>query len=97
MPGFPIVVKCMFRKRLSIYDHFYVNEINKAIDETIHKERDRIILKCKLVDGLTYEEISEIPLPDKRHPDGITLTSRQIQNIVYKCERNVYGYLSKMR
>ena len=87
----------MRRKRLSIYDHFYKDEIELAIDQTLHSERDRTIMRCKLVDGLTYEEIAEIPLPHKKYPEGITLTSRQIQNIVYKYERTVYGYLADLK
>ena len=86
----------MFRKRLSIYDRFYLDEIRDAINQTVNKERDRIILHYKLVDGLTFEEIETIPLPDKRHPEGIYLSARQLQNIVYKYEDRVYGYLAKM-
>ena len=94
---FTLWVTDMFRKRLSIYDHFYINEIQQAIDQTVHSERDRMIMRYKLVDGLTYEEIAEIPLPHKKYPEGITLTSRQIQNIVYKYERPVYGYLAELK
>lgn len=87
----------MFRKRLSIYDHFYISEIQQAIDQTIHSERDRQIMRYKLIDGLTYEEIAEIPLPHRKYPEGITLSSRQIQNIVYKHERTVYSYLADLK
>lgn len=97
MPGFYFMVTDMFRKRLSIYDHFYNYEIEEAINQTVHKERDRMIMRYKLVDGLTYEEIAEIPLPHKKYPDGITITSRQIQNIVYKLERPVFSYLSEIK
>ena len=86
----------MRRKRLSIYDHFYKDEIERAIDQTVHSERDREIMRYKLVDGLTYEEIADIPLPHRKYKT-IKLSSRQIQNIVYKHERAVYGYLADLK
>ena len=36
------------------------SEIAELIGEHIHSERDRQILKLKLIDGLTYEKIAEI-------------------------------------
>ena len=36
------------------------SQIAKIIDEQIHSERDRRILKMKLIDGITYERIAEI-------------------------------------
>ena len=97
MPGYFCIGDVMRRNRLSIYDHFYINEIQQAIDQTIHKERDREILRYKLIDGLTFDEIAEIPLPHRKYPEGITLSCRQIQNIVYKYEKTVYGYLADLR
>lgn len=51
------------------------SEIEKAISENIHSERDRKILRLKLIDGLTYERIAEI----------VEMSPRQIKNIVKKC------------
>ena len=36
------------------------SEIAELIGEHIHSERDRQILKLKLIDGYTYEKIAEI-------------------------------------
>ena len=36
------------------------SEIAEIISEHIHSERDRHILKMKLIDGYTYEKIAEI-------------------------------------
>lgn len=39
----------------------YTNsEIAAIIAERIHSERDRRIMKMRLVDGLTYEKIAEL-------------------------------------
>lgn len=35
-------------------------EIAELISEHIHSERDRQIMRMKLIDGLTYEKIAEI-------------------------------------
>ena len=36
------------------------SEISERISENIHSERDRHILRLRLIDGLTYEKIAEI-------------------------------------
>lgn len=50
------------------------SEISALIDEWILNERDRKILKCRLLDGICYE-----PLAEK-----FELSVRQIQRIVCK-------------
>lgn len=50
------------------------SELEHLIDEWIFSERDREILKRKLLDGITYEELAE----------EIGLSVRQTKNIVYK-------------
>ncbi len=35
------------------------SEIERLIDERIHKERDRLILKRRLIDGICYEPLAE--------------------------------------
>ena len=38
----------------------YTNsEISERIDDLIHSERDRQILKRRLIDGITYEALAE--------------------------------------
>lgn len=44
------------------------------IYEKIHSERDRAIMKDRLINGLTYERLAE----------RYDLSVRQVKNIVYK-------------
>lgn len=59
----------------------YTNsEVTDAIDELIHSERDRSILKRRLIDGLTYEKLAE----------EFDLSVTQIKRIVYKGEDIIF-------
>ena len=49
-------------------------EIDYLIDQWIRNERDRAILKDRLINGMTFERLAE------KHDMSV----RQIQNIVYK-------------
>lgn len=65
------------------------SQISAAIEEWLHSERDRLILKYKLIDGLTYLQIC-----DKLYSDHkIVLSERQLQNIVYKAESILFKHL----
>lgn len=61
---------------------FYLprSEIENLIDEWIYKERDRQILKRRLLDGVTYERLAE----------EFDLSVRQTKNIVYKAEERLF-------
>lgn len=62
----------------------YTNsQIALLIDEHIHSERDRKLLKRRLIDGITYERLAE----------EFELSDRQVKNIVYKCTNRVLKYL----
>lgn len=50
------------------------------IDEYIHSERDRKILKRRLIDGLTYENLAE----------EFDLSVTQVKRIVYKGENIIF-------
>ena len=50
------------------------SEIRNAIDEWIRSERDRAILKRRLIDGITYEALAE----------EFDLSDRTVKSIVYK-------------
>lgn len=50
------------------------------IDEYIHSERDRNILKRRLIDGITYEGLAE----------EFDLSVTQIKRIVYKGEDTIF-------
>ena len=51
-------------------------QIEYLIDEWILSKRNREIMKSRLIDGLTYEQISE----------KFSLSVTQIKNIVYYCK-----------
>lgn len=62
----------------------YTNSQVKAlICEHIHSRRDRRILYARLVDGMTYDQLSE----------EFHLTPRQIKSIVYKAEKIIFAHL----
>lgn len=59
------------------------SEIEQAINQKIigkHSARDREIMRSRLLDGLTFEEIAEL----------YRLCVRQVYNIVYKCENKIF-------
>lgn len=58
-------------------------DISKVIDDYIHSDRDRQILKSRLIDGLTYDELS-----DRYH-----LSARRIKTIVYRAQDGLFKRL----
>lgn len=58
------------------------SEIEYLIEEWIFKERDRRILKRRLLDGICYEPLAE----------EFGLSVRQIKNIVYKGEEKIFSH-----
>ena len=58
-------------------------EIIHVIDEYIHSERDRDIIKRRLIDGICLEPLAE----------EFGLSVRQTKNIVYKCERKIFSHM----
>lgn len=59
------------------------SDIENAINEYIHNERDRHILKRRLIDGICYEPLA----------DEMDMSVRQIKNIVSKCEEKLFKHL----
>lgn len=60
----------------------YTNsEVEKAISELIHNAKHRDILRDRLIDGLTYEELAE------KHHYSVT----HIKTIVYKGEARIFS------
>ena len=55
-----------------------------VIDQYIHSERDRKILKLRYIDGVHIEELSEM----------VNLTSRQVSNILRKHEAVLFKHLA---
>lgn len=61
------------------------SELEKAIDEWILNERDRKILKRRLLDGIIFESLSY----------EFDLSVRHIKTIVYKGEDKLFSKLDK--
>lgn len=60
----------------------YTNsQIEYIIDEHISNERNRKILKRRLIDGVCFEPLAE----------EFDLSVRQVQNIVYKGQEKIFG------
>ena len=59
------------------------SQIEHLIDEWIHSERDRKILKRRLIDGVCYEPLA----------DEMDMSVRQIKNIVSKAEAKLFKHL----
>ena len=63
----------------------YTNShITAIIDEYVHNERDRALLKRRLVDGVCFEPLAE----------EFDLSVRQVKNIIYKYEQILLHYLT---
>lgn len=59
------------------------SHINDLIDEWIHSERDRKIMKRRFIDGICYESISE----------QFDLSVTQIKNIIYRHEKELTKHI----
>lgn len=64
-------------------DNITNSEIAHLIDEYIHSERDRKILKRRLIDGICYEPLAE----------ELDMSVRQVKNIVYKAEKKLFKHI----
>lgn len=65
------------------------SDIAKAIDEYIHSSRDRLILKLRLIDGLTYSQTVEYLY---KH-ENIVISERQVMRIVSKTEEVLFRHI----
>ena len=62
----------------------YTNsQISHIIDEYVHNERDRAILKRRYIDGICFEPLAE----------EFNMSVRQVKNIVYKYDNSVFKIL----
>ena len=59
------------------------SEMEHLIDEWVFNERDRSILKRRLLDGITYEVIAE----------EYDLSTQRIKSIVYKWQGSIFCHL----
>lgn len=58
-------------------------DIEFLIDEWIHNERDRSILKRRLLDGIIYDKLAE----------EFDLSVRHVKKIVYKGEEKIFKHI----
>jgi AraC-like DNA-binding protein len=58
-------------------------QLSRLIDEWIFSERDREILKRRLLDGICFEPLA----------DEFDMSVRQIKRIVYKAEERLFKHL----
>lgn len=62
----------------------YTNsQISILIDEYIHNERDRAMLKRRLIDGMCYEPLAE----------EFDLSPQRVKAIVYKAQEKLFRHL----
>lgn len=64
-------------------DNISNSQIAHLIDEWIHSERDRKILKRRLIDGICYEPLA----------DEMNMPVRQMKSIVSKAEAKLFKHL----
>lgn len=60
------------------------SQLEHLIDEWILNQRDRAVLKRRLLDGVTFERLSE----------EFDLSVRQTKNIVYKAKDKLFRHIS---
>ena len=65
------------------YAEYTNSQIRALIDEHIHNERDRSILKRRLCDGVQYEKLAE----------EFNLSTQRIKSIVYKASSILSRYV----
>lgn len=62
----------------------YTNsQIEHLIDEYIHSERDRRMLRRRLIDGLTFDQLAE----------ESNYSVRQTKTIIYRAQEKVFKHL----
>lgn len=66
------------------YEDLPNSEVQHLINEWIRSERDRKIVKRRLIDGIAYEKLAE------EFYDEYGLSVRQIKNIVYRSEVKIF-------
>ena len=59
------------------------SQISGVIDDYIHNERDRKILKRRLIDGVLYEHLAE----------EFDLSVQRVKAIVYKGQDKIFRHL----
>lgn len=71
----------MSRRKLPEYTN---SQISGLIDEHIHSERDRALLKRRLIDGICLEPLAE----------EFDLSDRHVKSIIYKAEEKLFKHIT---
>ena len=71
------------RKFADVRNDLSNSQIQSLIDDWISDETDRRILKRRLIDGLTFSQLS----------DEFHLCDRQIKNRVYKAQEKLFRHI----
>lgn len=71
----------MSRRKLPEYTN---SQISRLIDEHIHSERDRALLKRRLIDGICLEPLAE----------EFNLSDRHVKSIIYKAEGKLFKHIT---
>lgn len=64
---------------------YYNADMELAISECVHSQRDRLILRLRLIDGWTHEQIAAHPEVDR--------TPRQIYYIMCKYKDQLFEFI----
>lgn len=72
---------------MSKFDELSTTDISNLIDEYIHNERNRAILKRRLLDGALYKEIAE----------EFHLDYDYTRKLIHKCEDKLFKHIRKTR
>lgn len=75
--------KKAYEKEKMIKKELSRSQIENLIDEWIFSERDRAILKRRMLDGICYEPLAE----------EFDLSVRQIKKIVYKSQEKIFRHV----
>lgn len=65
------------------FDEYPNTYLDHLINEWIHSERDRAILKRRLIDGIVYERLAE----------EFDLSVKQVKRIVYKSQDKLFKHM----
>lgn len=68
------------------YREMSTSDISRLIDEWVFSERDRAILKRRLLDGIKFERLAE----------EFDLSVRHTKNIVYRNEKKIFRHCKKV-
>lgn len=68
---------------MAVYINLSNSEISALIDEWIHNERNRAIMKRRLCDGTIYSKIAE----------EFDMSDKQIMRIIYKEQERLFRHI----